>query len=117
MRPLRFRAWDKLSKSMRYGTMLQIAVAFDNPDFEVMQCTGLSDCHGKPIWEGDVVRCKDFEDMPGVAVVTYTEHNAAFMVVNEDKEAALWLYEAQHGIEVLGNIHEHPHLRPSEASQ
>ena len=75
-----------------------------------MQYTGLKDKNGKEPWEGDVVKCQDYDDAPDPGVIEYTEHNSAFMMINDPQETALFLYEAYHGCEVLGNVYENPEL-------
>lgn len=126
MRPIKFRAWDKTNKKMRYfdtcwlfGEYQSIAwritedskdpddtdycLSFDNEDLtELMQFTGLTDKTKKPIYEGDVV--KSFDGI--ISEIIWNESVAAFSDTNGDE----WGMIEPSFIEVIGNIYENPEL-------
>lgn len=140
MRTFRFRAFDKEEKVMIYGieniydggyfvnsNNQEISIYstslssssfgnnLNNEDIEIMQFTGLFDKNGTPIYEGDIVKCKfAFGDN----VCEVVEEKGCYWVSQKNKEikdkAHDNLYWHIDGIEVLGNIYEHPHLLESE---
>lgn len=79
-----FRVWDKVLKVIRYsdyimnssGELFKISLdgELSRSSDEPMKFTGLYDCEGKEIWEGDVVQVQPLEE-----------------VANDEK----WLYEVK----------------------
>ncbi len=76
----------------------------------VGQYTGLTDKNGKKIFEGDIVKCKDYlETKPfEFEFQGYVDFkNGSFVIVGGFMTHYRWLdYE----VEVIGNIHDNPEL-------
>lgn len=121
-REIKFRAWDKETKSMikevweiglksNYNQPWLIGDDKRTDNFELMQYTGLKDKDGKEIYEGDVVRIwADPKDYNG-----YKGHNY-IGVVEWDEFILGFILSDGHGlkdfefIEIVGNIYENPEL-------
>lgn len=115
MREFKFRAWDDVAKKMFYSTTEQFddSLLFRFEHFETdepvyMQYTGLKDCHGKGIYEGDIVKT----DL-GNGVVVFD--SGEFLVRNLDDDEYYGfddffsLYKGGcYLVEVIGNIYENP---------
>ena len=134
MREIKFRAWDVREKKMipnaheAYDANLRyegdedngpwgvssFGIMLDNPEFILMQYTGLKDKNGVEIYEGDIVarywsdgsvlqqfEVKWFDDKSGYqltpALLNSTRHNEQTGMT-------------AHGFEVIGNIYENPEL-------
>ena len=119
-RIIKFRAWDKVIKSMRYGAEHSLTMCLMNPnDFEVMQYTGLKDKKDKEIYEGDILLVPNHSTMsdpmgessfcPVVVETGAFGYRQGFMF-----ESFISLYG--HGCksvdeeEVIGNLYENPEL-------
>lgn len=126
MREIKFRDYDMDNKVLRYfdldGYDRQEHDAWGN----VMQFTGLKDKNGVEIYEGDIFK----GDEPGDAIVVdWNEEKAAFGVNlygydSHTGEGGQEVYDSDISLidvdfmevsslidcEVIGNIHEHPHL-------
>ncbi len=137
MRPIKFRAWDKVGKEMVYDDSgfdvyeitLDGRINFSQncPDgefgtgfiengkqIELMQFTGLHDKNGKEIYEGDIVKFEKWD--------TYTrpEYEGIFQEkVFWDEEtcgfslSGRWIMlnpKSSKKLEVIGDIYESPEL-------
>lgn len=140
MREIKFRAWDEGNKVMHYDFQwiqsgnegndwicfvsdktpwpsVDNGILFNNPYFsqqlKKMQFTGIRDKNGKEIYDGDILSFADtyfyevrFED-------------AKFVCYHLNKQYGKWgdlsrIYDVDFakygGIEIIGNIYEHPEL-------
>ena len=129
MREIKFRAWDKeYKKMMEWGKQLKGLTqngiktvmsyngesgwsdCYNLKDIDLMQYTGLKDKNGVEIYEGDIIKGKEWEHGNShrhIGVVTYIGN--AFRSVGINK------YLGFHGsvdgsYEVIGNIHENSDL-------
>ena len=128
MRPIKFRAWDLVNKVMVNNPMINFVDkdgffwrTFGNQttrsdmECELMQFTGLTDCKGKEIWEGDIIRGYfDYSDDDGQAC---GEKNEGVREVKWGNQMQNWpgfgadeINFGEFEIEVIGNIYEHPDL-------
>lgn len=110
-RAIKFRAWDgkRMYNELAYITMSGSAMSY-LPEIPIikpvlMQFTGLYDCEGKEIWEGDVIE--------------YTQHHFNTELIKVKRKIVNWnydrwnIYETAAGetdIKVIGNLYEHPNL-------
>ncbi|MDY4574261.1 MAG: YopX family protein [Intestinibacter sp.] len=112
-RDIKFRAWDIANKRMlQYRDIMSLPmweVFSGTPEqrpYQVMQYTGIKDKDGVEIYEEDIVRIDDEEEL---RKVEWDSNNAEFTLtmdfVTTDFDC---LYPRQ--IEVVGNIYENPEL-------
>lgn len=120
-REIKFRAWDKKKKKMLFGfennevntLLLDFEGSFWTIDFgcpdggtgvtddlELMQFTGLHDKNGKEIYEGDVVKGKNYENFEELAVVSW-DYVQWYPLAGS---------RAFRECEVIGNVFENPEL-------
>lgn len=124
----KFRAWDKISKTMFPVMMIDFGQSYvmieeinglwcerDFDEIELMQSTGMNDKNGKEIFEGDIVqteRCfggfNDFEMFKGIV----KQLEGAWMIVT-DNNAVPVFSEIEENI-VIGNVWENPELVEEE---
>jgi uncharacterized phage protein (TIGR01671 family) len=128
----KFRAWHKTweelgkVKRIRFDDEGNISTVFIQSetlgsnaylkDIELMQSTGLHDKNGKEIFEGDIVRqvrtqpTTENETITGV--VTMIE--GAWLIMNDNKQLASYLWSETDENEVLGNIYENQGILEDE---
>lgn len=123
MREIKFRVWEIHNKQMSQNANLwQLLTAklpislnqhgqADERYCVVMQYTGLKDCNGKEICEGDILNA-----MVSKRRFTVFYENGAFQVRNNERETYT-LHEllrrrkhAKFETEIIGNIYENPEL-------
>jgi uncharacterized phage protein (TIGR01671 family) len=119
MREIKFRIWNAQGQCMHQWPELVEKnkihlLNAKNPNYIVMQFTGLKDKNGIEIYEGDILNAyhSEFEESI-VADVRF--ENATFTIGKYWKDGAhdwtsMEQYE-QFDLEVIGNIHENPELR------
>lgn len=125
----KFRVWLEETKEMRtvtalwfddLGNLFEIAsinkpekfpcIDTINDDMKLMQSTGLTDCKGKEIYEGDIVfwQWGQLDDIDiGIGNNVFT--NCGKKIVDSDLHTLVMLEEADRLL-VLGNIYENPEL-------
>src|SRR5690625_6743566 len=83
MREIKFRAWNNELKTMTDNNNLQgtlgsmiLATRSDGKEFTFMQHTGLKDSEGLEIYEGDIIKYRDFNDKNHYLLVQWSKENA-----------------------------------------
>lgn len=87
----------------------------------VGQFTGLTDLHGKKIFEGDIIKIRFESDSfthPVESIVWYdiakvfwlSEHFGWFAAFASGEELSLWEYDDPDDVEIVGNIHDNQEL-------
>lgn len=118
---LRFRAWDKETKTMNGMAEIyrnrnqEIELRPRDEDIILMQSTGLKDKNGKEIFEGDVIAIEvDDTGMPINARVFQNSKIGVLMFHvfedNEDVPMVELLEDNSVAFEIIGNIYENQEL-------
>jgi len=131
MREIKFRAFDKTTS--KNGVMVPwselklfncsdvfLPCEIDMPEVILMQFTGLKDENSVEIYEGDIIECEYYPELPttkGIELIWrgYVKYgaDASFHIYRTDKPGT---YSVGYGgsavkrWEIIGNIHEHSHL-------
>lgn len=115
-REIKFRAWD--TEIMVGGFSIEDAIWNHKSmrQLPLMQYTGLKDCHGKEVYEGDIIKS------PLGNIVKVFFGQKIYQTKEDQFECNGWVVKnLKNGLtetldfsflngEVIGNIYEHPHL-------
>ena len=127
MREIKFRAWDDVNKVMVYGININGGKPV-KPGFqwfntengilhsEPQQYTGLKDCNGKEIYEGDLLQHTNGT----IAEIQYSDDLASFVAVytqNGNTEMDYLDKEIVSECKIVGNIYENPELLEVKESE
>ena len=124
MREIKFRAWNKISKTYNWSTqklltldgilvspiLTENSVIFQNAvEYILEQYTGLKDKHGKEIYEGDILNGGSYQGSLALGIVVF--ENGAFIC----KPIGRFMESFEEGyrfnrLQIIGNIHENPEL-------
>lgn len=117
MREIKYRAWLKREQKMYPVTGMiksmvllssseDMVTAIDIDQVELMQYTGLKDCKGTEIFEGDIVNI-----LSSIAAEVYWDFGA-WQLRNGDKAGGQLgsVIAMDDMAQVIGNVYEHPHL-------
>lgn len=131
MRPIKFRAWDKVNKRMiclddnfdlRFNSSWEGNLNWSARDIsnrnviinqrnaDLMQFTGLIDKNGMEIYEGDIVNEKDIRSL-GVIL----DQSFCGWTAYHAESQRIFCLGYSSGFEVIGNIYENPELLEKKA--
>lgn len=102
----KFRRWDKQLKVMNRGQKYPFLISSDGENSKnsiLMQCTGLKDKNGKPIYEGDILQCE--LEIKSKNVVEWDSYFLTYKL-GANHLAALSIERWM----IIGNIYENPEL-------
>jgi len=107
-RELEFRCYDLTRDLMIYDSFLinwkgQLHNRPNNPNYIIMQYTGLSDKDGVKIWEGDIVKTEESDDV--YEVIFYMGAFRSATLPNKIQVYDIGIHHI-HNLEVIGNIYE-----------
>ena len=125
-RDIKCRAWDKRDNLMRnWNSLCAIRYGnnritdksiddnlFNDPDFEMMQFTGLKDSNNKDIYEGDIVKALS-SDNKYLSIVRWDDGDGRWAFQSLLSKSMSYCYNLTYGCsrwEIVGNIHENPEL-------
>ncbi|MBP6517877.1 YopX family protein [Shewanella sp.] len=120
-REIEFRCWNEHGKCFHgmneLGDKLHL-FNNKNPSYVVEQFTGLLDCNGVKIFEGDIVKMFYQDWLDKTQVIMFMEGTfgygdgkfmfSAFHCLDMDMRGAS--HHFSYAFEVIGNIHQHPEI-------
>jgi uncharacterized phage protein (TIGR01671 family) len=108
-RELKFRIWYYDQKKFDYNVELKDFSKYSFPLYwcKVQQYTGLKDSKGVDIYEGDIVKIEDKEE---VRIYDIVFSHGYFGLNRGSKFKHALMYPYTEIIEVIGNIFENPEL-------
>ena len=109
MREIKFRAWDRKEKELvgdpqateillnwKIGRY-KVSKHYNDKDFVFMQYTGLKDCNGVEIYEGDIMQHPEFDEGDTFVVIWDNYYGCC---------SGHGLYKEWISCEIIGNIYE-----------
>lgn len=122
----KFRAFDVETNQIKEVMFLDLlrktawfdadeeAIGYDFETCKLMQSTGLKDKNGKEIFEGDIVKALSEGYCGTFQVVWRNEGTPMYILYPAWQNEQFWdlkgVNGVDDGIEVIGNVHEHPEL-------
>lgn len=101
-REMKFRAWHKIAKVIIPDEKLKnLRYSIKNENVVVMQYTGLKDCNGKEIYEGDIFIMDEV-----IWQVYFNGISAGFQLKSKDRFSSRSMGCRMQYLEIIGNIYE-----------
>ena len=120
MREIKFRVWNKVTKTMHYPSWKELAVRAGLVEMELMQYTGLKDKNSIEIYEGDIVADTDLVIDDVISVIEWGQCDELSDYTTERTTMSGWVANSKlYGVspffpysctKVIGNIYENKEL-------